>query len=54
LARIIAIVDAYDVMINERSYSKAISNEEVLAEIERCAGSQFDPELAKIFIKMMS
>lgn len=53
LARIIAIADAYDVMTNERPYSAAISQKEALAEIESCSGSQFDPELAKAFIKMI-
>ncbi|MFW5961715.1 MAG: HD domain-containing phosphohydrolase [bacterium] len=54
LARIISLVDAYDVMTNERPYSEAISREEALAEIENCAGSQFDPELADQFIKVLS
>ena len=53
LARIISIIDAYDVMTNERPYSKAISKDKALAEIKRCAGSQFDPELAQDFIDMM-
>jgi len=54
LARIITIIDSYDVMTNDRPYSKAISNEEALSEIKRCAGSQFDPDLADKFIKLMS
>ncbi|ADQ13722.1 diguanylate cyclase [Halanaerobium hydrogeniformans] len=54
LARIISIVDAYDVMTNDRPYSKAISMEEALKEIKSCAGSQFDPELADKFIEMMN
>ncbi|MFW6027074.1 MAG: HD-GYP domain-containing protein [Candidatus Woesearchaeota archaeon] len=54
LARIITIIDSYDVMTHDRSYSKAISQEEALAEIKRCAGSQFDPEFTKKFIKMMT
>lgn len=52
LARIISIVDAYDVMTNHRPYTEAISEEEALAEIERCAGTQFDPILAKEFIEL--
>ncbi len=54
LSRIIAVIDAYDVMTNEQIYKKAISSEEALAEIERCAGSQFDPKLAKIFINVVA
>ena len=53
LARIISIIDAYDVMTNERPYSKAITKEKALAEIKKCAGSQFDPELAEEFTLMM-
>jgi len=54
LSRIISIIDAYDVMTHERPYSKAISNEEALAEIDRFAGTQFDPDLAKEFIELKS
>jgi HD-GYP domain-containing protein (c-di-GMP phosphodiesterase class II) len=53
LSRIISIIDAYDVMTNERPYSKAISKEEALVEINSCAGSQFDPDLAEEFVHMM-
>ncbi|MFN2363758.1 MAG: diguanylate cyclase domain-containing protein, partial [Halarsenatibacteraceae bacterium] len=53
LARIISIIDAYDVMTNERPYSKAISKEEALAEIKDCAGSHFDPELAEKFVNVL-
>ncbi len=53
LARIISIVDAYDVMTTGRPYKEAVSKEEALKEIENCAGSQFDPELAEKFVKMM-
>jgi HD-GYP domain-containing protein (c-di-GMP phosphodiesterase class II) len=54
LSRIISIVDAYDVMTSERPYSHAKLKEEALKEIERCSGTQFDPELAEIFIKMLT
>ena len=53
LARIISIIDAYDVMTNERPYSPVMSKEKALQEIKDCAGSQFDPELAKRFIEIM-
>lgn len=52
LARIISLVDAYDVMTNGRPYQKAISREEALTEIKACAGTQFDPELAANFAKL--
>jgi len=50
LARIITIVDAYDVMTYGRPYKKPMAREEALNEIRRCAGSQFDPELVDVFI----
>jgi len=47
MSRIIAITDAYDVMIHGRPYKKAIGKEEALAEIAHCSGTQFDPELIR-------
>ena len=52
LARVIAIIDTYDVMTHDRSYRKAVSKKEALEEIENCSGTQFDPELARIFVRM--
>lgn len=50
-ARVMAIIDSYDAMTTDRPYQKAKSKEAALKELERCAGTQFDPELTKIFIK---
>ena len=47
--RIMAIADAYSAMTLDRSYRKSKTYEEGLAEIRRCAGTQFDPELAELF-----
>lgn len=54
LSRIIAIIDSYDAMTSKRIYKEAISKEAAIQELERCMGSQFDPELCKQFIKMVS
>ncbi|OEU79751.1 MAG: hypothetical protein BA872_00265 [Desulfobacterales bacterium C00003060] len=53
LARIISIVDAYDAMLSERPYRKARSKEEAMKEIRKSAGTQFDPELAERFLKIV-
>ncbi|MEI6579751.1 MAG: HD domain-containing phosphohydrolase, partial [Eubacteriales bacterium] len=52
-ARIIAVADAYDAMTADRTYRVKISDEEAKAEILKGAGTQFDPEIAKIFVEMV-
>lgn len=51
ISRIICVVDAYDVMTNGRIYKKAISHEEAVKELRRCAGTQFDPKVVESFIQ---
>ncbi|NLI69723.1 MAG: PAS domain S-box protein [Firmicutes bacterium] len=48
--RILSIVDAYDVMTHDRPYRKALSTEQAVAELRRCAGTQFDPVIVEEFI----
>ncbi|SDZ05265.1 HD domain-containing phosphohydrolase [Tindallia californiensis] len=50
-ARIIAIADAYDAMIGERSYRQSLSPDEAAMELLAHAGTQFDPELTELFIQ---
>lgn len=52
-SRVFAIADAYDIMVTGTPYKKSISNRQALNEIEGKAGSQFDPNIAEIFIKIM-
>lgn len=52
-SRIVTIVDSFDVMTNERPYKQAITATEALIEIKRCAGIQYDPYLADIFIDLI-
>ena len=49
-ARVIAIADTYDAMTSDRSYRAALSHQQAIDEIKRCSGSQFDPNLAEIFV----
>lgn len=53
LSRIIAICDAYDVMISGRPYRKARTKEEAIAELKRCSGTQFDPRIVEAFIAIL-
>jgi HD-GYP domain-containing protein (c-di-GMP phosphodiesterase class II) len=53
LSRILAIADAYDAMTSERPYRPALSREEALEELKRCAGTQFDPHLVEVFVKLL-
>ena len=51
-ARIFALADAYDAMTNDRPYRAALPVAEALRRIEACGGTQFDPELAAIFVEL--
>ncbi|HNW47608.1 MAG TPA: HD domain-containing phosphohydrolase, partial [Thermotogota bacterium] len=54
LSRVISIADAYDAMTHDRPYRKAMSEKAAIAELERCSGTQFDPELVPIFISVVN
>jgi putative two-component system response regulator len=49
-ARILAIADAFDAMISDRPYRSAMSMMDIVEEIKRCAGTQFDPNVVAAFL----
>ncbi|MCL6472642.1 MAG: HD-GYP domain-containing protein [Firmicutes bacterium] len=53
-ARILAIADAFDAMTSNRPYKDAFEPKDALQEIKKCAGGQFDPELADTFVEAYS
>lgn len=53
LARILSVVDAYDAMTQDRVYRKAMSREAAIGQIRDNAGTQFDPQIAKIFLECL-
>jgi two-component system, cell cycle response regulator len=53
-ARIVAVCDAYDAMVSERPYKSAMPVDDALAELRRCAGSQFDPAVVEAFALVVS
>ena len=53
LARITAVADTFDAMTSKRSYRDALDLQYVKDEIKRCEGTQFDPQIAKIFLDIL-
>jgi putative nucleotidyltransferase with HDIG domain len=49
-ARVLAVVDAFDAMTTDRPYRRALPAEAAVAEVARCAGGQFDPLVARVFV----
>ena len=52
--RILAVADAFDAMTSDRPYRRAMSGEDALKELKKCAGVQFDPKLVDDFVKLKS
>ena len=52
-ARIIMLADSYDAMTSERSYRKPFTKAEAILKFKNCVGTQFDPEIANIFIEQV-
>ena len=54
VARIAAVADTFDAMTSKRSYRDSLPIDVVRAEIERCSGTQFDPNITKVFLDIMN
>jgi HD-GYP domain-containing protein (c-di-GMP phosphodiesterase class II) len=52
-SRVILVADAFDAMTSERSYGHVLSSDEALAELRRCAGTQFDPAVVAAFERVL-
>ena len=50
-ARLVAVADAFSAMLTDRPYCGAMSLDEACAELRRCAGTQFDPEIVRLFVE---
>ncbi|MFH1222844.1 MAG: HD-GYP domain-containing protein [Pseudomonadota bacterium] len=53
VSRILFVADSYDAMTSDRPYRKGTDSNVALDEIIRCSGTQFDPQIVEIFIRMM-
>jgi HD-GYP domain-containing protein (c-di-GMP phosphodiesterase class II) len=53
MGRVIAVADAYDAMTSSRPYRKAMAPHMAVAELRRCAGTQFDPQIATILADLI-
>jgi pSer/pThr/pTyr-binding forkhead associated (FHA) protein len=51
LARVVAVANAFDAMTTERPYAQCLTPEEAFAELERCSGTQFDPDCVRAFAR---
>lgn len=53
MARIVSIADSYDAMTCERTYKKALTKIEAMEELQKCSGSQFDPDIIRVFLNYL-
>ncbi len=53
MGRIVAVADAYDAMTSDRAYRRALRHQVAVEEIDRCSGTQFDPDIAELFLHVI-
>jgi len=53
-ARVVAVVDTYDAIVSARPYKKALAKDEAIRELEKHAGTQFDPRVVKAFLDVVN
>ncbi len=53
-AQVVAVCDSFDAMTNVRPYGRMRSRDAALAELQRCAGTQFDPDVVRAFQSAMA
>ena len=53
IARIVTVCDAYDAMVTDRAYRAACDRSEAIAELRRCSGTQFDPQVVEALISVL-
>ena len=52
-ARIVGVADSFDAMTTNRVYRNAMNIEEAVEELKRCSGTQFDPDVVKVFVELI-
>jgi HD-GYP domain-containing protein (c-di-GMP phosphodiesterase class II) len=53
-SRIIFVADAFDAMSSDRVYQRPLAHAEAIAELQRCAGAQFDPAVVAVFVETIA
>ena len=53
-ARVLAVADAFDAMTSDRPYRRPLDHQAAVAEVARCSGTQFDPEVVRIFLELFA
>ncbi|MFH1259935.1 MAG: HD domain-containing phosphohydrolase [Elusimicrobiota bacterium] len=52
-SRIVSIIDSYDAMTSDRPYRRSLGRESAVIEMQKCSGTQFDPKVVEVFLKVL-